>query len=49
MHAGAYFVPNQMNFSNPRPAVALVNNGQASLIRERETFEDMVRLDRDLG
>ncbi|HXR56799.1 MAG TPA: pyridoxal-dependent decarboxylase [Casimicrobiaceae bacterium] len=46
MDAGAYFIPNQMNFSNPRPAVAMIDDGQASLIRERESFEDIVRLDR---
>jgi diaminopimelate decarboxylase len=45
MDAGAYFVPNQMNFSNPRPAAVLVENGTASLIRERESFSDIVRLD----
>lgn len=46
MDAGAYFIPNQMNFSNPRPAVAMIVDGQTSLIRERESFEDIVRLDR---
>ncbi len=35
-----------MNFSNPRPAVAMIADGQVSLIRERESFEDIVRLDR---
>ncbi|HTE42864.1 MAG TPA: alanine racemase, partial [Steroidobacteraceae bacterium] len=45
MDAGAYFVPNQMNFSNPRPAVVICKDGQATLVRRRETFEDMVRLD----
>ncbi len=42
MDAGAYFVPNQMNFSNPRPAAVMVEAGQARLIRSRETFEDIV-------
>jgi len=46
MDAGAYFVPNQMNFSNPRPSAVLVSGNQATLIRERETFEDIVRLDK---
>ncbi len=46
MDAGAYFIPNQMNFSNPRPAVAMIADGQVSLIRERESFEDIIRLDR---
>lgn len=45
MDAGAYFVPNQMNFSNPRPAAVLVDNGKIRRLRERETFSDIVRLD----
>jgi diaminopimelate decarboxylase len=45
MDAGAYFIPNQMNFSNPRPAVVSVENGEAQLVRQRESFEDVVRLD----
>ncbi len=45
MDAGAYFVPNQMNFSNPRPPAVMVSGGDASLIRTRESFEDIVRLD----
>lgn len=45
MDAGAYFVPNQMNFSNPRPAAVLVAEGRSTLLRERESFADIVRLD----
>ena len=45
MDAGAYFIPNQMNFSNPRPAVVMARNGQTSLLRQRESFQDIVRLD----
>jgi diaminopimelate decarboxylase len=45
MDAGAYFVPNQMNFSNPRPAAVMVKDGSAKIIRRRESFEDIVRLD----
>ena len=45
MDAGAYFVPNQMNFSNPRPSVVLVDEGKPALLRQRETFEDIVALD----
>lgn len=45
MDAGAYFVPNQMNFSLPRPAIVAVENGQARIIRRRESFDDIVRLD----
>lgn len=45
MDAGAYFVPNQMNFSNPRPAAVMVRDGQTLVFRGRESFEDIVRLD----
>ena len=46
MDAGAYFIPNQMNFSNPRPAAVMVDAAGAGLIRERERFENIVQLDR---
>lgn len=46
MDAGAYFVPNEMNFSNPRPAAVMVEGGQATLIRAREAFEALVARDR---
>lgn len=46
MDAGAYFICNQMNFSNPRPAVVMVQDGQTSILREPESFHDVVRLDR---
>jgi diaminopimelate decarboxylase len=45
MDAGAYFVPNQMNFSNPRPSAVMLQGGKAELIRERESFEDIISLD----
>jgi len=45
MDAGAYFVPNQMNFSNPRPSAVMLQGGRAELIRERESFEDIIALD----
>jgi diaminopimelate decarboxylase len=45
MDAGAYFIPNQMNFSNPRPGVITVDRGKAHLVRRPESFEDIVRLD----
>ena len=45
MDAGAYFIPNQMNFSNPRPSVVMLGDGPPRLIRQRESFEDLVRLD----
>jgi diaminopimelate decarboxylase len=45
MDAGAYFIPNQMNFSNPRPAVVVIEQGRVRLTREAETFEHMIHLD----
>ena len=45
MDSGAYFIPNQMNFSNPRAAVAIVQNDQVKLIRKRESFEDIIAMD----
>jgi diaminopimelate decarboxylase len=45
MDAGAYFIPNQMNFSNPRPAVVMIRGADVSVIRARESFEDIVSLD----
>ena len=45
MDAGAYFIPNQMNFSHPRPPVVMVDDGRTSLLRQRESFDDVIRLD----
>ena len=45
MDAGAYFIPNQMNFSHPRPAVVMVDSGRITVLRQRESFDDLVRLD----
>lgn len=45
MDAGAYFIPNQMNFSNPRPAAVLIADGKVEEIRAREQYADIVRLD----
>lgn len=45
MDAGAYFIPNQTNFSFPRPAAVLVDNGECEVIREREAFQDIISLD----
>jgi diaminopimelate decarboxylase len=46
MDAGAYFIPNQMNFSNPRAAVVMVDHDRDWLIRERESFANIVQHDR---
>lgn len=45
MDAGAYFIPNQMNFSFPRPPAVMIRDGKVTMIRERESFDDIVRLD----
>jgi len=45
MDAGAYFIPNQMNFSNPRPAAVMAYDDRCEVVRDRETFDDVVRLD----
>ncbi|MEM9149760.1 MAG: diaminopimelate decarboxylase [Cyanobacteria bacterium P01_F01_bin.3] len=44
---GAYNYSMASNYNRvPRPAAVLVNNGQADLILQRETYEDLVRHDR---
>lgn len=45
MDAGAYFVPNQTNFSNPRPAIVGVRGAETSMLRARESFDDVVQHD----
>ena len=45
MDSGAYFIPNQMNFSNPRAAAVMADRGEAHVIRAHESFADVVRLD----
>ena len=43
---GAYCLPMASNYNaSLRPAVILVNNGKARLIRRREKFDDMTRCD----
>lgn len=43
---GAYNYSMSMNYNRiPRPAMVLVGNGQADLIIERETYEDLIRYD----
>jgi diaminopimelate decarboxylase len=47
MSAGAYGYVMASNYnSRPRPAAVLVDAGSAHIIRERETFEDLVRGER---
>jgi diaminopimelate decarboxylase len=44
--AGAYQLPMASNYNAvPRPAVVMVNDGTARLIRNRETYEDVFRND----
>lgn len=43
MDAGAYFTSTATNFGGPRPAVVLLENGAARVIRRRETFDDLTR------
>src|SRR5262249_4286383 len=38
MDAGAYFIPNQLNFSQPRPAVVMIEDGHVRQVRAREGF-----------
>ena len=45
MDAGAYFVPFSTSFSFPQPAIAMLDQGTATLARRAETFEDLVRRD----
>jgi len=46
-NAGAYTLSNSTQFLNPRPAAVLVGpDGDVSIVRERETSEDVVRMDR---
>lgn len=45
MDAGAYFIPNQMNFSNPRPPIVQVKSGRHKVVRRRERFEDIICAD----
>jgi diaminopimelate decarboxylase len=45
MDAGAYFVPFSTSFSFPQPAIAVVENGEATLVRRAESFDDMIRRD----
>ncbi|UCC49903.1 MAG: hypothetical protein JSV41_07060 [Gemmatimonadota bacterium] len=45
--AGAYFTVQESNFGFPRPPIVAVRDGKATLLRRRETFDDMVS--RDIG
>jgi diaminopimelate decarboxylase len=43
---GAYSIPMSSNYNAlPRPAIVMVNKGEARFIRRRETYQDLMRLD----
>jgi diaminopimelate decarboxylase len=43
---GAYSIPMWSNYNAvPRPAIVMVNEGQARLTRRRETYQDLMNLD----
>jgi diaminopimelate decarboxylase len=43
---GAYSIPMASNYNAlPRPAIVMVKEGQAHLIRRRETYQDLMNLD----
>ena len=43
--AGAYFVPSASSFSFPKPAVVMLDQGRARVLRRAEAFTDLVALD----
>ncbi len=45
MDAGAYFSSYSSNFAFPRPAIVMIDEGRASLIRKEETFDHLVGMD----
>ncbi len=47
MDSGAYFTAMESSFGFPRPPIVAVSGARHSLLRRRETFEDMIA--RDVG
>jgi len=44
--SGAYSIPMSSNYNMvPKPAIVMVKDGKARLIRKRETYKDLIRLD----
>jgi diaminopimelate decarboxylase len=44
--SGAYCIPMSSNYNSiPRPAVVFVRDGKPRLVRRRETYDDLIRLD----
>ena len=47
---GAYSIPESMNYNAFfKPAVVLVRDGQARLIRRRETVDDLLRTENEIN
>jgi diaminopimelate decarboxylase len=45
LDSGAYFTSWESSFGYPRPAIISAINGRHKLLRERESFENMISLD----
>lgn len=45
MDVGGYFTSLGNNFAGPRPAIVSVEGGKPTLIRRRETYEDLIERD----
>jgi len=45
MDAGAYFSSYSSNFAFPRPAIAMVDDGKVTVIKDAETFDHLTALD----
>jgi uncharacterized Rossmann fold enzyme len=48
MDVGAYFTALGNNFGGPRLPIVLIHEGAAELVRERETFPQMIMRDLDV-
>ena len=43
---GAYSIPMSSNYNSmPRPAIMLLNKSKSKIIRKRESYDDLIRLD----
>jgi len=45
MDAGAYFTSTSTNFGGPRPPVVLLSESGPRVVRRRETYEDLARVE----
>jgi len=44
--SGAYCIPMSSNYNTvPRPSIVMVKDGKARLVRKRESYQDLMRLD----